>query len=468
MPRSVLQHLAGWGLYPTEPCRVYRPAKLREVRQLLNGCDGSTYISRGLGRSYGDAALNRQDAGGGGGVILHDQLDRLIAFDPQTNVLEAEAGLSFDTIIDVFLRRGVFCPVTPGTKYVTLGGAIAADVHGKNQHRDGSIGSFIIDFKLLTASGEVLTCSRRQNPDVFWATIGGMGLTGVIRSARLRMLPVESAYLTIEYRRLANLDDLLDRLSEDDDRYRYSVAWIDCLAGGKSLGRSILMRGDHTPVADLSADLRNDPFAVPTRRKLAVPFFLPRFVLNPLSVKAFNALYYARASGGGDKTAVVDYDSFFYPLDSIMNWNRMYGKRGFLQYQAALPPQSSRAGLIQLLEKLVASKRASFLAVLKTFGPGNDGLLSFPMAGHTLSLDLANTGGELFGLLDELDRIVVEHGGRVYLAKDARMTRQTFEAMYPNTDAFGQVKSKVDPNGLFSSSLGRRLGLAPGPMERSG
>ena len=456
--------MTGWGLYPEERCRVYRPSTRQQLHQVLeqdshNGdrsqTDSFPYpracISRGLGRSYGDAALNLNN-----NVILHEQMNRLLSFDAETHVLACEAGASLDTIIHTFLPRGYFLPITPGTKYVTVGGAMAADIHGKNQHQDGSFASCVVEFDLLAASGEVVTCSRTQNTNMFWATLGGMGLTGVILEAKIRLMPVESAYLTVDYRRIDHLDNLLAQMSERDSQCRYSVAWIDCLAGGKSLGRSVLMLGDHTSYTDLPAKLRGKPLIGPKKRKATVPFFLPSFVLNPLSVKAFNAFHYARHS---NRTAVVDYDSFFYPLDSVLQWNRLYGRRGFLQYQVVLPPQSSQRGLTQMLEKLAASKRASFLAVLKSFGSGNDAMLSFPMQGHTLALDLANSGPDLFKLLDELDRLVVEHGGRVYLAKDARMSQHTFERTYPNVERFRRFKKEIDPNDRFSSSLARRLGL---------
>jgi decaprenylphospho-beta-D-ribofuranose 2-oxidase len=358
-------------------------------------------------------------------------------------------------ILDVYLPRGYFLPVTPGTKFVTLGGAVAADVHGKNHHRDGSIAEFVDSFTLLTGTSETLPCSRSENSDVFWATLGGMGLTGIIQTVRFRLKPVETAFLTVDYKKAANLDEALKAFGQDHE-YRYSVAWIDCLASGASLGRSVLMRGDHTPVHGLPERYRAEPLRPRGKRKRSVPFRFPGFALNSWSVRVFNNLYYFRNRDG---TVTVDYDNFFYPLDSILNWNRVYGKRGFVQYQIALPPQTSRAALVQVLEKLSKSRQASFLAVLKTFGPANAGLLSFPIPGATLALDLPNIGQPLLTLLNELDEIVLRHGGRVYLAKDARLSRAAFEAMYPRAEEFRQIKQRLDPNGLFSSSLARRLGL---------
>ena len=428
---------------------VYRPERLADLRGTVVGSGGSL-ISRGLGRSYGDAAVNA------GGVLSHLRLNRFLAFDEEQGIVECEAGATFDDLIRTALTRGYFPAVTPGTRYVTVGGAIAADLHGKNHHVDGSFAGSLIDFRLLTASGETLRCSRTENPQAFWATLGGMGLTGAIVDARFRLRPVSSAYLNVDYQRATDLDESLEAFATGDASYNYSVAWIDCLARGRSLGRSVLMRGNHTPAGELPPHIA-DPLATPPRRRKRVPCFLPGFVLNSWSVRAFNALYYRRH---GDCRAVVDYDTFFYPLDAVEHWNRIYGRRGFLQYQAAFPVHASRRGLIALLEAIAASRQASFLAVLKTFGPANDGLLSFPFAGSTLAVDLPNTGAAVMGLLDELDKIVIEHGGRVYLAKDVRLSRESFDAMYPRADEFRCVKAALDPEGRFDSALARRLELS--------
>lgn len=449
--RYIKRELASWGNFPREEVCDFRPDSPAEIMPILEERAVSTFISRGLGRSYGDAALNC-----GAGVIRQERLNRFLHWDKKGGIIEAEAGVTLQEILDVFLPRGYFLPVTPGTKFITLGGAIAADVHGKNHHCDGSIAQFVDSFALLTGTGEVLTCSQAENSEVFWATLGGMGLTGVILSARLKLKPIETAYLTVDFKKAANLDEALEAF-EQDHKYRYSVAWIDCLASGSHLGRSVLMRGDHTPLDQLPEKLRTNPLQPKVKRKKSVPFRFPGFALNSWSVRLFNNLYYHRHKDG---TAVEDYDNFFYPLDSILNWNRVYGKRGFVQYQIALPPETSRTALLQVLEKLSKSKQASFLAVLKTFGPGNEGLLSFPIQGATLALDLPNIGQPLLTLLNELDDIVLHHGGRVYLAKDARLSRQAFEAMYPRAGEFRCIKQELDPDGIFNSSLARRLGLA--------
>ncbi len=450
--RTVTKPLACWGNTPVQTCRVARPEKRRELAALLDAPPGSTLISRGLGRSYGDASLNEN-----AGVVLHERLDRFLAFDPQTGALDAEAGATISDIIDVFLPRGFFPPVTPGTRFVTLGGAIAADVHGKNHHADGSIAPFLDSFTLLTPARGEVTCSRDENPALFFATLGGMGLTGIITRARLRLRRVESAFVAVTEKRARNLEECAALLQGEFSKFTYSVAWIDCLSGGRSLGRSVVMGGEHAGGADVPRlDSVPGNRTIPRPRTRSVPFFFPGFALNSLSCRAFNAVYY-RAHPDARKT--VPYYSYFYPLDAVLHWNRIYGRRGFQQYQVVIPFEAGVGPLAELVQRLVDSRRASFLAVLKTFGPESGGLLSFPCPGWTLTLDLPNTRG-LDEFLSSLDELVIRHKGRRYLAKDAGMKREHFEAMYPRLPEFRGIRSSVDPEGKLSSSLARRLGLA--------
>jgi decaprenylphospho-beta-D-ribofuranose 2-oxidase len=454
LPRHVDRPITGWGNFPVQSAHLYRPEKITGVRDVVKNAPDARLIPRGLGRSYGDSSLNES-----GGVILCERIDRMLEFDAATGTLRAEGGVSMADIIATMLPRGWLLPVTPGTKFVTLAGAIAADVHGKNHHRDGCISAFVDSLELIDARGDVMRCARDENGDVFWATVGGMGLTGVILSATLRLRRVESAYVTVDYQRAENFDRAIDLFAAGDKDYPYSVAWIDCSAGGASLGRSVLMRGDTTPPAQLDSTRAKSPLTL-RRRKLrrSIPFNMPALLLNRFSVRAFNALYYATH---GDGRRIIDFESFFYPLDSIGHWNRMYGRRGFIQYQAVFPPESARAGLQRLLEQISASEKASFLAVLKSFGPQNQGMLSFPREGLTLALDFANTGDSLHALTRAMDRTVLDHGGRVYLAKDACMERESFNAMYPRLDEFRAVKARLDPQNRFSSSQSRRLGITP-------
>jgi decaprenylphospho-beta-D-ribofuranose 2-oxidase len=423
------------------------------LRAIFDSGAEPSYIPRGLGRSYGDAALNLN-----GGAVCPIRLNRFLSFDSQTGILECESGVSFAEIIQFFLPRGFFLPVTPGTKFVTVGGAIAADIHGKNHHRNGAFSNFVRDLQLLTPPGEILTCSRQDNSEIFWATVGGMGLTGIVLSARIQLERVESAFVAVDYQRTRSLNEALDVMTESDERYRYSVAWVDCLAQGDSLGRSVLMRANHATAAEASFRLLN-ALTPPPRIRLSVPFEAPAAALNPFTLRAFNALYYRRHEKGSHR--IVDFERFFYPLDAIENWNRLYGKRGFVQYQVALPAAGGREAVAVLLERLAQSGRASFLAVLKRFGEADQALLGFPLKGYTLALDLP-ADRDLVTFLNQLDDVVLEHGGRVYLAKDAALRPETFAAMYPNLDRFRAVKEKLDRKGLLSSSLARRLRIVNG------
>jgi FAD/FMN-containing dehydrogenase len=443
--------LGGWGRYPVARCHVFRPERRAAVAETLNAKAASSFIARGLGRSYGDAALNAD-----GGVVVHDRLDRVLAFDPATGELACEAGVSFADIIRWWLPRGWFPPVTPGTKFVTVGGAIAADVHGKNHHRDGTLSAFLRELTLLTADGETLRCSREERPEVFWATVGGMGLTGMILDARLRLRPVESAWLRVDYRKARDLDETLGVFAESDAASPYSVAWIDCLARGRAMGRAVVMHGDHARAADAQAEGRAPYPSAGSRTVPTVPCDVPGMLLNPLTMRIFNTTYYALHRGAVGR--LVAAERFFYPLDGVGHWNRLYGRRGFVQYQAVLPTAESRRGLVSLLERLSASGRPSFLAVLKRLGPVNAAMLSFPREGYTLALDLPVRAG-LVAFLRELDRLVLERGGRVYLAKDATTTPDAVRAMYPRLDEFRAVKARLDPRGVISSSLARRLGI---------
>jgi FAD/FMN-containing dehydrogenase len=442
--------LSGWGRYPVEPCHVYRPERRRDLAAtLLSGAQPS-FISRGLGRSYGDAALNKDS-----GVIGHIRLNRFLSFDESSGALECESGVSLAEIIQYFLPRGWFLPVTPGTKFVTVGGAMAADIHGKNHHQDGSFSNFVLDFQLVTASGDTLLCSPTSNADVFWATLGGMGLTGIIVSARIELRRVESAYVLVDYLRTPNLDQALAAMEESDQSYQYSVAWIDGLATGQAMGRCVLMRGNHAVAADLPSRVRN-PLEYSTGPQLNLAFDFPSVALNPLTIKMFNLAYYALHRSRPRQ--LVSFEKFFYPLDAILQWNRMYGKHGFVQYQIALPQASGREALRVILDRLARSGRASFLAVLKRFGDGGSGPLSFPLRGYTLALDIP-VKRDLVPFLHELDRMTLDHGGRIYLAKDAVLRAQDFAAMYPKLGLFQALKQKLDPKGLISSSLARRLAI---------
>lgn len=444
------ESISGWGRYPVQQCRVYRPEKRRAIREILLERGYPHIIARGLGRSYGDPSTN-----GGGSVLKCERINRMLEFDEATGVLRCEAGVSLAEIIDVFLPRGFFLPTSPGTKFVTVGGSIAHDVHGKNHHSDGTFGEAVIDFELLIPNGEVLLCSREENGDVFWATLGGCGLTGIILTARIRLRPVETAYYKVDYLKLPNLDALLNALDEGDRTHRFSVSWVDCLAKGKSLGRSVAMLGNDAQRSDLPPSF-DEPYDIGRKPQRWIPFDFPEIALNTFTMSIFNGLYYSKS--GDFEGHIEDYESYWYPLDAFHHWNRLYGKRGFVQYQVTFPSEE-REGLVELLELVSSSGRGSFLAVLKKFGPANEGMLSFPFAGFTLTLDFPVREG-LTRFLYDLDEKTLKHGGRLYLAKDAVMRPETFRAMYPRVDEFMEVRRRLDPESMLSSSLARRLGLA--------
>lgn len=438
--------LAGWGRYPVRECAVWQPITTQALHETLAPLPSS--IARGNGRSYGDASLN-PDA-----TIDTRRLDRLIAFDAATGTLECEAGVLLSDLVATFVPRGWFPPVTPGTRLVTIGGMIASDVHGKNHHGAGSFCDHIDWLDLDLGDGRILRCSARENAPLFAATCGGMGLTGIIVRASVRMLKIESAYMRQRTIRVPDLDQAL-AVFEESHSSTYSVAWIDCMATGKSLGRSAILLGEHATAADLDERRRAEPFARPVRKPKSVPFDFPGFALSGFNVKMFNQLYYALQQPGD---ALVDLDPYFYPLDAVFDWNRIYGRRGFVQYQSALPLAESATGLRRLLEAISAAGAGSFLAVLKRMGPGSFGMLSFPMQGYTLALDFPATPTSL-ELLERLDAITAEHGGRVYLTKDARMSPQMFASGYPRLPEFRSVRAEYGLDQRFSSLLSQRLGL---------
>ncbi|HEY6291682.1 MAG TPA: FAD-binding oxidoreductase [Terriglobia bacterium] len=443
-----VQQLSGWGRFPVEPCRLYEPADSADLAGLICSSRGECYTPRGLGRSYGDAALNR-----GAATVSLLRLNRILAFESATGILDCEAGVSLDQMIREALPRGFFLPVTPGTRQVTVGGAIAADVHGKNHHRAGSFSKGVLDLDLLTAEGERLQCSPEMHPEVFWATVGGVGLTGFIARARLQLRPVESAYLLVRVVRAANLETTLELLEEGDRQYEYSVAWTDCIARGAQLGRSLVMLGRHAAASEISKSVRG-PLALRERERTNIPFPLPLTPLRTWTVGAFNAFYFHSKPAASER--LVDLDRFFYPLDAVQHWNRLYGRRGFVQYQVVVPHTAARPVFTSLIQRIRESRRAAFLGVLKRFGEGGAGMLSFPMAGSTLALDLP-FDRELPAFLRELDALVVDHGGRIYLAKDATLSAGSFARSYPRLDEFRAVQRRLDPRRRLSSSLARML-----------
>ena len=442
--------LSGWGRYPRIACRTRTPRSEQDVQQMV--ADEPEMIAHGMGRSYGDAALNANC------TLRMDKLDRMLAFDEEHGILTCESGVRLADVIDAFLPRGWFPPVTPGTKYVTIGGMFASDVHGKNHHLAGSFGAHVEAIDLLLADGQTITCTHTQNAELFAATRGGMGLTGIILRLTFRLHPVQSGYIRQQTLRARNLAQVMAQF-ESSAAWTYSVAWIDCLAQGPSLGRAVLYRGEHATAEEYAAAAAHNKKMLhhmqPTlRNKKTVPPIFPSWAVNKHSVRAFNRLYYRRAKEG---VAIVDYDRFFYPLDALLEWNRLYGRRGFVQYQCVLPKAASAQGLQQILGLIADRGRGSFLATLKLFGP-EAGMLSFPMEGYSLALDFPANAPSL-ALLETLDAIVADHGGRIYLAKDARAKAANMQRFYPALADFLRVRFDVQGDTKFSSLLSQRLAI---------
>ncbi|MCI3276011.1 FAD-binding oxidoreductase [Streptomyces cylindrosporus] len=442
--------VTGWGRTAPTAARPIRPRTYEEAVAAVRGCGARGAVPRGLGRAYGDAAQNA-----GGAVLDMTGLDRVHAIDADGGTVLCDAGVSLHRLMEVLLPLGWFVPVTPGTRYVTVGGAIGADIHGKNHHVSGSFSRHVLSLELLTADGEIRTVS--SGTPLFDATAGGMGLTGVILTATIRLLPVETSLMSVDTERATDLDDLMARLTADDHRYRYSVAWIDLLARGAATGRAVLTRGDHAPLDALPARARRAPLDFRTPQFPAAPALFPEGLLSRTTVGLFNELWYRKAPRA--RTGQLQrISTFFHPLDGVPHWNRVYGRGGFVQYQFVVGHGREDA-LRRIVRRISEHRCPSFLAVLKRFGEADPGWLSFPVPGWTLALDIPAALPGLGGFLDELDEEVAAAGGRVYLAKDSRMRPELLAAMYPRLDDFRALRAELDPRAVFTSDLSRRLAL---------
>jgi decaprenylphospho-beta-D-ribofuranose 2-oxidase len=443
--------LTGWGrTAPTAAHVPAAPTTPEEVAARLAAHGSRGALARGLGRSYGDAAQNA-----GGLVLDMTALTRVHRVDVDAALVDVDAGVSLDALLRLLFPLGLTVPVLPGTRQVTVGGAIACDVHGKNHHVDGSFGRHVRELSLLTADGEVHRLAPDgSDPELFWATVGGMGLTGVVLRATVSLRRVETSYVVGDTERAPDLDALMSRLSEEDADHPYSVAWFDSITGGSRMGRGIVMLGRDARLGDLSPAQARRPFRLPSERQVTMPAHLPPGLVNRASGRAFNEVWFRKAPRR-PTTAVVPAFGFFHPLDSVAEWNRVYGPRGLCQYQLVVPFGAEDV-VRRVVERIVTTGHVSCLNVLKRFGPGTPAPLSFPFPGWTLAVDLAVRPG-LGGLLRELDETVAAAGGRVYLAKDSRLDPATAATMYPRLDEFRAVLDRVDPQRVLRSDLARRL-----------
>lgn len=430
--------LTGWGRFPIIQVSGRSFASQAALGDYLKGAPDC--IAHGMGRSYGDSALNEQ-------VIFTRRFNKILSFDPETGTVVCESGVSLAELSDAFLPRGWFLGVVPGTKFISVGGAIASDVHGKNHHQVGCFSEYVLAFDLMLPQGEVVRCSRQENAPLFHATCGGMGLTGVILRAQLRLEPIQSSYIRETLISSPNLEDVIN-LFEENRSAAYSVAWIDCLAKNDQQGRSIVMLGEPAEAG---------PLTLPPAKTWTVPLGLPGFCLNQYTVSLFNYCYY-RLKSNFIAGRLVSLEEFFFPLDKITHWNKLYGRRGFTQYQLVLPKDAGQAGLQVILARIAATGLGSFLAVLKLFGAENANYLSFPLEGYTLALDF-KIQNRLFPFLNELDRIVLDHGGRLYLTKDVRMSREVFQKGYPRWEQFAKIREQYHLNQKFNSLQSKRLGV---------
>lgn len=430
--------ISGWGNYPKQEAQLLTPSSAEEIQAVIK--QERSFIARGMGRSYGDSSNAPK-------VLQTSYCNHFAEFDDKTGTLRAEAGITLREILKLIVPRGWFLSVTPGTSYVTLGGAIASDVHGKNHHIAGTFGQHVKSINMVLGTGEIVTASQVENEDLFHATCGGMGLTGVILSATIQLIPIRSSLINQKTFKADSIEAACEAF-EDNSNSAYSVAWIDCLTRGKSLGRSVLMLGEHMESGDLKINIK-DP--------ISVPFNAPSALLNIVTMKTFNGAYWQKAKH--NQTQTVPLMPYFYPLDSIGNWNKLYGKSGFLQFQCVIPKSNGIANMRELLTVIAESGEVSFLAVLKQFGKANDNLLSFPTEGYTLALDFKVTES-IIATLHRLEELVVGMGGKVYLTKDAVMQEATFKSTYQKWEEFETVREKYGAIDKFSSAQSKRLGLA--------
>ena len=438
--------ISGWAKYPIIDSKISIP---KEKEDLINLIKKGSSIARGNGRSYGDSSININN------TIKMKNFNKIISFNEKNGQLIVESGVTLKNILEKYIPLGWFPFVTPGSKYVTIGGMIAADVHGKNHHKEGGLSNYVDWIDLIDHKGNLQRCSRNEKPDLFSYTNGGMGLTGIILRAAIRLRPIETGWIKQKTLIANNLDEVME-IFENSLESTYSVAWIDCFKKQNDIGRSVVLLGEHAKINEISEKKKFKPYDIPIKKNKKIFFNLPSWILNKWSNKIFNNLYF-HYNKIKNRENLVDWDSFFYPLDSILDWNKIYGKKGFAQFQCVIPYDQSRAGLKELLTKIDDSGLGSFLAVIKRFGD-QDGKISFPMKGYTLALDF-KINEKTLNLMDELDNITIKYNGRFYLAKDSRMSKKIFKKSDKRSESYLDYRKKLGAEENFSSAQSTRLGL---------
>lgn len=430
--------LLSWGNYPNVESEIFSYKEKVEAKKKVKTL--TEFIPYGNGRSYGDSCLQKT-------IVYNKEYNNFLNFNEHKGILKCQSGILLSEILDVFVPKGWFLYVTPGTKFITVGGAIASDVHGKNHHNSGCFSEAIIGFSLLLPDGQIKNCSRIENRELFLMTCGGMGLTGIILDCSLKLKKINSTNIKQTIIKTKNLKETF-YFFEEHKNATYSVAWIDCSAKEDQIGRSILTLGEHE---------NDNSFNFSSKQKINIPFYIPSFIINKYTIKIFNFLYYNKVLK--DKSITITHiNSFFYPLDVIKNWNRIYGKKGFTQYQIVIPLENSYEGLKEILKRISKYGEGSFLAVLKLFGKENENYLSFPMEGYTLAVDF-KIKKEIFTFLDELDSIVLKYNGRVYLAKDVRVQKENFEKGYKNIELFRRKRKEMNLTKYINSFQSKRLNI---------
>jgi len=438
--------LSGWGKYPKIDSKISSPSNVEELIKLVKKGNA---IARGNGRAYGDSAISLEN------TIHMKNFNKIISFESSSGKLIVESGVLLKDILENYIPKGWFPFVTPGSKFVTVGGMIAANVHGKNHHKEGSFSDYVDWIELLDKSGNIIRSSRDENSEIFDWTNGGMGLTGIIIRASIRLRPIESAWIKQKTLVANNLDEAFDIFENSLDS-TYSVGWIDCLQREKNIGRSIIMLGEHASIKDLPEKKSIFPFKIPIKKRRRIKINFPSWILNRWSNKIFNSFYFWY-NKNQEKNKIIDWDSFFYPLDSILEWNKIYGRKGFAQFQCVIPYENSKKALREILEKIENSKIGSFLAVIKRFGEQKS-KFSFPMKGYTLALDFP-VNNKTLELMNDLDKITIKYYGRLYLAKDSRMSKETLYKTDKRSESFQLFRKKQVSSNIFTSAQSKRLGL---------